>query len=329
MNCYLYDGIDNYDYSSDVKNTFNVVKNSSRGDILTDFSRYSACYVFSNENLSSYYPNFKMDDGHVLTVCGSGDQVLMAILNGATSVDCFDTNRLSFYILMLKVYAIKYLDYDSFIYLFNISSRTHNRTKIFENLYKLCEQDIINNKLDSSQVDVMKIVMNFWLSFFRDISFDLSGSVSSVSYTSSGSDFFPYLFKKRDESIYESSQRISYLNKDEFLNLKSKIDNCYIRFINKSLEQVFDFYDFSYDFINLSNVFDYTSPSKFVDFIKSAKIGHLNNSGSIMANYSWSEPGSIDKINSVSAVIGAQQQLIPNINFEGKSSSGSIMVCHK
>ena len=329
MNCVLYDGINNYDSNKDVRNAIEVVKRTSLGDLLTDFSKYSAGYIFSNENLSSYYPHFKIDGGSVLSVCGSGDQVLMAILNGASVVDCFDINKLAFYILMLKVYSIKYLDYDSFIYFFNISSRTGNRKRIFDNLCGLCKSDIISGNLSSSQVDVMNVVMCFWSSFFNDYSVIFNDRLSNSFYNSDGNDFFPYLFKKRDESIDESAKRISYLNKEEFLKLKLKIDNCEIRFINKDFEQVFGFFDYSYDFINLSNIFDYANPNEFVQFIKDARNCHLTNNGSIMVNYSWSAPGSVDKINEVSAKIGAEQHIIPDISFEGKNSQGSFMSCHR
>ena len=141
--------------------------------------------------------------------------------------------------------------------MFNISLRTNNRKKIFDFLCDLCRKDIISGNLSSSQVDVMNIVMSFWATFFKDFSLNDDEKKLSSYYNFNGQDLFPYLFKKRDESINESAKRIAYLNKDEFLNLKSNLNNCKIRFINKPFEQVFGFFDCSYDFINLSNIFEF------------------------------------------------------------------------
>lgn len=85
-----------------------ISKNKNDSIKYADFSEFSPCYKFSNENLAAYYDKFNnsIDNGRILTVCGSGDQVLSSILYGAKSIDCFDSNYLTYYGMMLKIYIL-------------------------------------------------------------------------------------------------------------------------------------------------------------------------------------------------------------------------------
>lgn len=67
-------------------------------------------------------PYFDINNGNVLTVCGSGDQVLSSILYGAKKVDTFDSNKLAYYNLKLKLAVLKTLEYEEFINFYSIEN---------------------------------------------------------------------------------------------------------------------------------------------------------------------------------------------------------------
>ena len=255
-----------------------------------DFSNYSFCYKFSNEIISGYYPKFNISNGRILTVCGSGDQVLSAVLFGAKDIDCFDSNCISYYNLMLKIYSIKFLDYESFLDFFGISGRCVDKKDIY-NSFRLN----INNKN---------------VRYFFDIVFDDEIGISK-------------LYNTDYENVQDLFYNIPYLNSNNYYKLRNIIDNCNITFKQSDLFNVFNFFNGTYDFINYSNIFDYVENSvEFCLFIKDTILNHLNHDGGIMINYSWLMPHYSSSINSTAQFIGADQTRISSCK-----SNNSIMYC--
>lgn len=283
-------------YLDDVKKAGNLMAAAMRDrDCNDSFGGFTLCYCFSNENLAEYYPKYISSGSSVLTVCGSGDQVLSAILYGAKKVDCFDSNRLAYYNLMLKIYAVKYLDFRDFYFLYNLSNRVCDRKMIYEKFSSMIEL-----------ADVSK----FWNSIFAV-----------------DSKCFPYLFRERNNNMEDILLRIPYMTEDNFNKLKVLICDCEISFEMLNLFDVVDKYHDKYDFINFSNILDYVDSNQFISFIQKVKTDNLNVNGNIMVNYSWSEADSIEFYNSVSSSIGASQHSI-NPCFADKQA-GSIMVCRR
>src|SRR5574344_2777305 len=77
-------------------------------------------YFNSNEDIYAYLKYMPVKDKNVLTVTGSGDQILYSILLGARNVDNFDINFLSYYMLELKLAAIKVLDVKEYLNFFPV-----------------------------------------------------------------------------------------------------------------------------------------------------------------------------------------------------------------
>lgn len=297
-------GVTNFNFNPhrDAERAIEMMKRNIRGDRIDDFSAYSACYVFSNENLSDYYPRFNMSNGKVLTVCGSGDQVLMAVLCGAKRVDCFDTNCLTYYNLMLKMNAVMFLDYSDFCSLYNLSNRVCDRKKIYKKFYDHLSPD----------------VKYFWDYIF--INGELSLGLEQ---------FFPYFFKERDEELYKSAFRIAYLSEDNFIKLKELLKVSEVNFKKCNFLEVFNEYTDTYDFINLSNISTYIDRLDFVKKVREAVCSHLNDDGNIMINYSWKEANSIESINEIGVELGAEQREISSVLYQGKVNPSSIMVYGK
>ena len=79
------------------------------------FEKYSPVYTFTTENLESYFIEMNLEDRKCLTVASSGDQLINLALMGAKKIDCFDYNRITYYIVKLKLAALQDLTYQEFI----------------------------------------------------------------------------------------------------------------------------------------------------------------------------------------------------------------------
>ena len=82
---------------------------------------FEKLYLFSNENLGTYYKRLDLDGKRVLTVGSSGDQILYSLYFGADEVVCYDICPLSKYYFDLKVACIKNLSFEEFNKLIDLS----------------------------------------------------------------------------------------------------------------------------------------------------------------------------------------------------------------
>ena len=71
-------------------------------------------YHFTTEMINGYYKLLSFKGKKILTVMGSGDHTLNAILKGSRNIDTFDINPLAIYYYKLKEAAIKGLEYNEF-----------------------------------------------------------------------------------------------------------------------------------------------------------------------------------------------------------------------
>ncbi len=120
-------------------------------------SSSSPMYLNATEMTSEYYSFLNLDDKDVLTVIGSGDQVIDSYFYGAKKVVGFDINKNATHMLNLKLEAIKSLSYKEFLRFFYISEEnsilnhkiytrfrkflSESTRKFFDKLYKLFDFD--------------------------------------------------------------------------------------------------------------------------------------------------------------------------------------------
>lgn len=90
----------------------------SKQVLSNDFGRYSKIYLMTTENIKGFLQQYDLANQDILTVTGSGDQMLNAFLMGAGNVTCFDINPLAFLNAELKKAAISTLSYSEFISFF-------------------------------------------------------------------------------------------------------------------------------------------------------------------------------------------------------------------
>lgn len=78
----------------------------------------SPMYIYATEMVSDYYSKLNIKNKRVLSVTGSGDQIINAYFFGAKEVVGFDINKYASFFLELKVSAILNLTYQEFIRFF-------------------------------------------------------------------------------------------------------------------------------------------------------------------------------------------------------------------
>ncbi len=247
----------------DLKDTLKMIKNNNSNDRYAwmetsiTYDHISQCYAFSNEDLNWYYPLFDIRGKDILTVCGSGDQVLSAILYDANSVDVFDCNKLAYYHLMLKISAIKSLDYKDFIKFYMLEKFEDER----RNYCNVIEKNISDEN-----------VRLFWGQIFLD--------KDNLSHCFIGNRVNPNMFSKE----------IPYLNKKEYNILKSKLDTAKINFKNVDIFKTVDVFNKKYSFVNLSNILYYILDKQaYIHFIHLLSSERLKENGSILLNYYWDD----------------------------------------
>lgn len=73
-------------------------------------SNYHYIYFSSNEELKKLFSSFDLKNKDVLSVVGSGDQAFYFLDSGVSSIDLYDTNKLSIYYFYLRKWIIELFD---------------------------------------------------------------------------------------------------------------------------------------------------------------------------------------------------------------------------
>ncbi|MCX4364864.1 MAG: DUF3419 family protein [Bacilli bacterium] len=133
-----------------------------------DFEKFCRMYIMTTENIREFLTLYDLHDKDVLSVAGSGDQMLNAYALGAKSVTLFDINPLAFAQAKLKKAAASTLTYEEFERFF---SPEHKKT-----LFDLYLFDKISECLDENTKDLFKTIftkhpgmdtfMNFYFRFY-------------------------------------------------------------------------------------------------------------------------------------------------------------------
>ncbi len=101
-----------FDFKRDLLHAKNVIlKNDEQACI---YKKYCRIPIKGTENVKELFKKM-FDFNTILIVTGSGDQILEAILLGASRVQAFDINKLAKYGCVLKIASIKALEYDEFV----------------------------------------------------------------------------------------------------------------------------------------------------------------------------------------------------------------------
>lgn len=189
--------------------------------------KFNSIYLFTTENIRGYMEELDLKNKKIITVTGSSDHILNAILKGAVEILTFDVNPLTKYYMDLKLEAIKNLDFDKF-----------KKTFLYEN-----EQSFNYNLI--KKLNLPKESKDFWMRKLKESDNDgLKLKQSS-------------LFNTKYFNPESKIKQNIYLNRENYDIIKSKLSSVDIKFINCSIEKL----EISekYDYMFLSNISDYLS----------------------------------------------------------------------
>ena len=239
----------------------------------TDFNRmseYSRIYKNTTENVREYMRCFTSPNSSALIPTASGDQVVESILNGFSFITCFDINRLAKYYVSLKLCAIEYLskeDYIKFMY------KDGFNTDIFNSIKKYLDSD----------------VRSFWEDLYkkasgRRIDFFMFRCFSSNNGLYNGNSF----------NLYCANNYSSLLIDDNYNKIKEMLSNVNIHYIDSDFIFLSSVLSSKYDFINLSNIYQYfhfdifsRNDRCFTDEVKKIISNNLEENGNILISYTY------------------------------------------
>ena len=238
----------------------------SLGNYFRDFSKL---YIMTTENISGFLSKYDLVGKSVLTVGGSGDQRLDSYMLGAKDVTTFDINPLTELHLKLKDTAIKHIDYEKFLYFFDIYTNKYN--KEFDSLDPRIFKEF-KEYLDEDTLFFFDYIINKSIYLkCRDIYVDFDNELS--------------ILKKMN----------NYLDLDSYYELRNKIQDKNIDFIKSDIDELPEKLNGKkYDMILLSNISDYihhvypgNDLERFRELIEKLK-NNLNNNGIMQVGYIYS-----------------------------------------
>lgn len=223
------------------------------------FHSESFIYKKTNEKLNEFI-DLLLNKDKVLSVIGSGDQILNTLLTKPSKIDAFDISVFPKFFLKLKIASIKSLSRDEYIKFFFSTTETF-LDEFYDDLYF----DKIRKELDIEAED-------FWTYLFQyNDWYDIYNST---------------LFSS--ESVFEEQAIIQnkYLDNDEYYKLRDILQSVQINYIESNLLDLK--INDTYDLIYLSNILEYVKKSAYFDKIDELSV---KNKG-IIISYIF---GEIDK----------------------------------
>lgn len=189
--------------------------------------KFNSIYPFTTENIAGYMEELSLTNKKVMTVTGSTDHILNAIVRGATDITTFDINPKAEYYLHLKTSAIARLTYEEFceILLYDTNNSFHPST-ITKLQMPLASQKFWKKELQENKDNGLSLKKS---------------SLFTRTY------FSPEKTKKNN----------LYLEKDSYQYLQEKLSSVKITFINRNIKDLVLSQD--YDYLFLSNIADYLS----------------------------------------------------------------------
>lgn len=215
-------------------------------------TNYTTPFSRTNEDLESYYKYFPIENKNILTVVGSGDQILQAVKDCPKEIHAFDQNPLAIYMAKLKIAGLQALDYSEY-------------KELFDYFYHLTEKEYYKLLREYLDDDAKK----FWDTIYKKIQegrFSIYTRKSGCFNTNKGSN--------------------SYEHIDNYHLTKNNINKTPIYYYTDELFKLFDNIpnDIKFDTVVLSNIYDWLSKKNkkiFCEFVKSELVKHLAEDGII------------------------------------------------
>ena len=225
-------------------------------------NKFKYIYPFTTENIAGYINQFDFKDKSLLTVGSSGDQVLNAILHDCKDISVIDLCPFAKEYFYLKKAAIEVFNREEYLnyFCYMIYNKKHNNHNAF------CKYEY--NKIREVLNTYDEEVAYFWNTLYNHYK---------------GLRLRKRLFSLDEISINYLSILNEYLISDiAYQELKNKKEKINVSFEVGNIFNVDILRRF--DYINLSNIFDYSSFDKFKKLIDKM-IKCLNDNGILLIAY--------------------------------------------
>ena len=249
-----------------------------------EFSSNSAMYVFTTENLTDYIKKLKPSNKKVLTVAGSGDQLINLALLDAGKIDNFDINQNAYFITQLKLAALQALSYEEFLEFFCLYQKqelsnvgiTPVQRRIGENELAFSFKTYLKLKPYLDETSAF-----FWNLLYEDFQFDGKKLASSKLF-----------YDGNRESAIKKNY---YLNSEEsYLQAREKTRNIDVNFEACNLLDVHNLAE-QYDIVLFSNIYSYLvdewydiiGEEEFVKYVKENVSQILTENGVVAVFYQY------------------------------------------
>lgn len=244
-------------------NLYKVIKSKNK---FTDFGEYSRLYLFTTENIKGYLKYFDLNGKNVLAPTSSGDHAFESILKGAKSVDMFDINKYSKYMVKLKIAAIKALERGEFLEYFLVKYNNHNNDYVFnKKTYKK-----IRKYLDNE-------TKNFFDEAYEIAKTGVNLRNSSLFYNNRNDEY-----RQSKICLYLQPENYNYLKKNIYKLDKSKYYECNLFNLPSKLNKY-------YDLMMLSNISNYFNDiDEFRKFTDLRLMQNLSKNGVLIREYYYS-----------------------------------------
>ncbi len=228
------------------------------------FCKYDNIYPFTNDRLSDIF-NFLDSSKGVLTVTASGDQALMAILNGAPYVKMFDINCLAKYFTIFKFMAISCLSYEEFKKLYKVNVPFSN--SIAGGFLASPDVNLYNKVCSNLNYPCASFFEQLY-EFMKTASVDEKFNLINIKYNPKLSG---YLTRKNYEEL---KQKLKEIKNIDFVD-------CSIFDLKKHLDNE------SYSAMVFSNISSYFNKEELKEFLKLLKSlnSNLTSDGLVQAGY--------------------------------------------
>lgn len=196
-------------------------------NINKNFDTTSSIYKFTNEDITSYFHHLE-NKKEVLTVIGSGGQIINSILAGTKSIDCFDISIFPEYYLYLQLASLLTLSKeDYFKYYFS-----YDKEELFGDFF-----------YEKIRLNLKGKYKEFWDSLYM---------------FNEGIDIYESLLFRQDIYIKNNVINLNpYLQENNYEKIKHILKTTNIK-INPNLTDITKTkITKEYDLINLSNILSY------------------------------------------------------------------------
>lgn len=199
-------------------------------------------YMYATEMVGTYYEKLGIKGNKLLTVCGSGDQVLNAFYFGAREIVAYDINQNALHVTNLKMAALKLLTYREFLKFFG-QGHTHG-------------------KFDYLTYKKLSVALDKTTKAFFDEAFKKSGGDGDKLMQSD------YFRQRGSFSDHRTTAVNAYLNnRRAYQDLQKTLPSLRWRFIRADVHDLPDNQQLNgqeFDIINLSNMLNYLMKEKSV-----------------------------------------------------------------